>query len=157
MCRRRTVLKRTAKTCGPDAAVLASSCPGVHALGADGGKRAVLRGEHVISRKAIAQGMSDCLRCPVCSCAQLLLHCARDLGCSAHPAFPAPSDFLGANDYQRLGRNARRDREVASSVIASEAKQSISQHKERMDCFATLAMTTTNGLLRYVAMTVSAV
>src|SRR5205814_8452825 len=34
-----------------------------------GGKRAVLRGEHGISRKAIAQGMSDCLRCPVCSCA----------------------------------------------------------------------------------------
>jgi hypothetical protein len=28
------------------------------------------RGDHVISRKAIAQGMSDCLRCPVCSCAQ---------------------------------------------------------------------------------------
>src|SRR5450631_2937575 len=27
------------------------------------------RGEHVISRKAIAQGMSDVLRCPVCSCA----------------------------------------------------------------------------------------
>ena len=28
-------------------------------LGGDGGKKAVLRGEHVISRKAIAQGMSD--------------------------------------------------------------------------------------------------
>ena len=37
--------------------------------GRDGGKRAVLRGEPVISRKAIAQGMSDVLRCPVCSCA----------------------------------------------------------------------------------------
>jgi hypothetical protein len=37
-----------------------------------GGKRAVLRGEHVISRKAIAQGMSDVLRCPVCSCAHSL-------------------------------------------------------------------------------------
>ena len=34
-----------------------------------GGKRAVLRGERAISRKAIAQGMSDVLRCPVCSCA----------------------------------------------------------------------------------------
>jgi hypothetical protein len=33
--------------------------------------------------------------------------------------------------------------EVSNSrvVIASEAKQSISQHKERMDCFASLAMT----------------
>ena len=37
-----------------------------------GGKRAVLRGDHVISRKAIAQGMSDVLRCPVCSCAHFL-------------------------------------------------------------------------------------
>ena len=42
-------------------------------LRGDGGKRAVLRGEHVISRKAIAQGMSDVLRCPVCSCAYSLL------------------------------------------------------------------------------------
>ena len=41
--------------------------------GRDGGKRAVLRGDHVISRKAIAQGMSDVLRCPVCSCAHLLV------------------------------------------------------------------------------------
>src|SRR6476620_7125021 len=31
------------------------------------------RGDHVISRKAIAQGMSDALRCPVCSCAHFLL------------------------------------------------------------------------------------
>src|SRR5215217_7018375 len=37
--------------------------------GRNGGKTAVLRGELVISRKAIAQGMSDVLRCPVCSCA----------------------------------------------------------------------------------------
>ena len=58
-----------------------------------GGKRAVLRGEHVISRKATAQGMSDVLRCPVCSCAHYLYHCTRDRGCSAHPAFPAPSDL----------------------------------------------------------------
>src|SRR5256885_16161380 len=30
------------------------------------------RGEHEVSRKAIAQGMSDCLRSPVCSCAPFL-------------------------------------------------------------------------------------
>ena len=45
-------------------------------LRGDGGKRAVLRGEHAISRKAIAQGMSDALRCPVCSCAHFYYHCA---------------------------------------------------------------------------------
>ena len=32
----------------------------------------VHRGERAISRKAIAQGMSDVLRCPVCSCAAFL-------------------------------------------------------------------------------------
>ena len=53
------------------------------------------RGDHVISRKAIAQGMSDCLRCPVCSYAQSSTICVRDRGCSAHPAFPAPSEFRG--------------------------------------------------------------
>ena len=42
----------------------------------DGGKKADHRGDHVISRKAIAQGMSDVLRCPVCSCAPFLSHCA---------------------------------------------------------------------------------
>jgi len=30
---------------------------------------------------------------------------------------------------------------IARAVIASEAKQSIAPHKERMDCFAALAMT----------------
>ena len=39
----------------------------------DGGEKSpILRGERDISRKAIAQGMSDVLRCPVCSCAASL-------------------------------------------------------------------------------------
>jgi hypothetical protein len=46
--------------------------------GRNGGKRAVLRGELAISRKAIAQGMSDVLRCPVCSCAHFLVHIAHE-------------------------------------------------------------------------------
>src|SRR5437667_4021970 len=52
---------RTAKSCGPGAAMLALSCVEI--------SRAVTvttsplhRGEHEVSRKAIAQGMSDCLR-----------------------------------------------------------------------------------------------
>jgi hypothetical protein len=39
------------------------------------------------------------------------------------------------------GRFAPRECEGVFAVIASEAKQSISPHKERMDCFASLAMT----------------
>src|ERR1700730_25962 len=38
----------------------------------------ILRGERGISRKAIAQGMSDRLRCPVCSCAFFFLPFAHE-------------------------------------------------------------------------------
>jgi hypothetical protein len=50
---------------------------GVYFLRGDGGKRAVLRGEHEVSRKAIAQGRPECSRCPVCSCAVLFAQIAR--------------------------------------------------------------------------------
>src|SRR5213082_1653998 len=36
------------------------------------------RGEHEVSRKAIAQGMSECFRCPVCSCAPFLHNLAHE-------------------------------------------------------------------------------
>src|SRR5215510_1828281 len=56
-------LMRRVKSCGPDVAVLALSPREAQLLGGDGGKRAVRRGEHVISRKAIAQGRPECFRC----------------------------------------------------------------------------------------------
>ena len=44
---------------------------------------------------------------PVCSCAHPLLLCARDRGCSAHPAFPAPSvradDFCTTRAHRAAG------------------------------------------------------
>ena len=50
------------------------------------------RGEHGISRKAIAQGMPECSGCTcMLVCALPCAHCTRDRGCSKHPAFPAPS------------------------------------------------------------------
>jgi len=71
--RRRTRLKRTAKSCGSDVAVLALRSGEAKLLWDNGGKRAVLRGEHEVSRKAIAQGRPECSRCPVCSCAALAM------------------------------------------------------------------------------------
>src|ERR1700675_93835 len=68
----------------------------------------ILRGERDISRKAIAQGMSDRLRCPVCSCAFFLPFCTRDRGCSAHPAFPAPS-FRGGQRHAKTSGASRRE------------------------------------------------
>ena len=65
------------KSCGPDVAVLALSSGEAKLLWGDGGKRAVLREEHEVSRKAIAQGRPECFRCPVCSCAVLFAQIAR--------------------------------------------------------------------------------
>jgi len=42
---------------------------------------------------------------------------------------------------QTSGDQRREKAKVCPPVIASEAKQSMSRHKERMDCFASLAMT----------------
>jgi hypothetical protein len=64
------------------------------------------RGEHVISRKAIAQGMPDCSDCTcmlVCAC--YAHFCTRDRGCSAHPVFPAPS--LRAKRYNIARASSR--------------------------------------------------
>src|SRR6266436_7296004 len=44
-------------------------------------------------------------------CAFLCALCTRDRGCSAHPAFAAPSVFEGREFSAKLARNARRDRE----------------------------------------------
>src|SRR5712671_1400140 len=111
------MLKRTAKSCGPDASVVGvksaegkSARPGADEPAIRRRRRQespILRDERDISRKAIAQGMSDCLRCPVCSCALFfLVVCTRDRGCSAHPAFPAPSLWRD-NETQASGASCR--------------------------------------------------
>jgi len=70
-----------------------------------GGKRAVLRGERAISRKAIAQGMSDALRCPVCSCAHFLVHDAHETAGAARIRHSLrPLNFRGRNDLQNFGQ-----------------------------------------------------
>ena len=121
-------LERTAKSCGSGAAVLALSSR-KQAFANDGGKKAVLREEHDISRKAIAQGRPECFRrtCMLV-CAFSVRNCTRDRGCGAHPVFPAPSNFReGEKLIANLGRSAPREGETVSIVIArSEAtKQSI--------------------------------
>ena len=49
------------------------------------------RGEHEVSRKAIARGMSECFRSPVCSCAptaQFLAHETAGAACTRHSLRP---------------------------------------------------------------------
>src|ERR1700712_4573022 len=107
-----------------------------------GGKRAVLRGELAISRKAIAQGMSDALRCPVCSCAAFLAQFAHEIAGAARirhslrPLFGEGEELLA-----NLGRNASRECEHIS--ISRHCERSEAIHvtaRGGMDCFAPLAM-----------------
>src|SRR4029079_2897627 len=125
------------QTCAPDAygEVVwfgrrgAGAKPAIRSAG-DGGKRAVLREEHEVSRKAIAQGRPECFPLPcMLVCRFVYANRTRDRGCSKHPVFPAPSISKRANEDASLGRNAPRDRAVVfsrSHVIASAAKQSTS-------------------------------
>jgi hypothetical protein len=121
---RRTRPTRTAKSCGPDVAVLALSPWEAKLLAGDGGKRAVHRGEHAISRKAIAQGRPECSACTcMLVCAFSVRNCTRDRGCSVHPVFPAPSDFGGTNEDVKLGQMMPRDREcLASRCLTVESE-----------------------------------
>ena len=157
----RTMPKRTAKSCGPDASMVGvKSVEGKSARpGADeptirrrrGHESPIPRGERDISRKAIAQGMSDVLRCPVCSCAHSLHNFAHETAGAArilHSLLPlwreATTGKPRANHAARRRTCIRylKMNRISLSVIASAAKQSIYQPARcQMDCFAALAMT----------------
>ena len=81
------------------------------------------RGEHEVSRKAIARGRPGCLGCTcLIRVRSFSTHCTRCCGRSRRPAFPAP--FLrekGAARIRRAQAESRRENENACSVIASEA------------------------------------
>ena len=59
----------------------------------DGDKTSPLTGESTkYAVKPLRRGCRCVHRSPVCSCAHFFVRiCTRDRGCSAHPAFPAPS------------------------------------------------------------------
>src|ERR1700749_2101687 len=61
------------------------------------------RGEHDISRKATAQGMSDRLRCPVCSCAFSFLHTRPRVQRAS--GIPCALWFQGVTRLAKLGRD----------------------------------------------------
>src|SRR5258708_10324751 len=83
-------------------------------------------------------------------CVLLGASCTRARGCSAHPAFPAPSSFWGEEFMHHSGASRR---EVADLRIKhgnrhcerSEAIHSLSLCLA-MDCFAPLAMTAPHAL-----------
>jgi len=118
------------------------------------------RGERGISCKTIAQGMPEC---SVCTCMLVCVFdahfCTRDRGCSKHPAFPAPSSFLGETILQSPGERAAGMRRCVCVgwVEHSETHRLAYRHDGYrfappilrtcgpMDCFASLAMTALRG------------
>ena len=82
----------------------------------DGGKRAVLREEHEVSRKAIAQGRPECSRCPVCSCAVLFAQIARETaGAASTRSSLRPLNKRARSSPANLGQIMSRDRAVILS------------------------------------------
>ena len=82
----------------------------------DGGKRAVLRGEHEVSRKATAQGRPGCSACTcMLVCSFVSANRTRDRGCSKHPVFPAPSIQEEGNEvFKPRAKHAARSRNRVS-------------------------------------------
>src|SRR5712671_1042283 len=86
---------RTAKSCGSDAPMLASSLREEAQMTVS--NKPGHRGEREVSRKTIARGMPGDFRCTCGDYTRVLTtHCTRGCGCIGHPAFPAPSVYRGA-------------------------------------------------------------
>ena len=62
-------------------------------------------------------------------CVFVCYFCTRDRGCSAHPVFPAPSFFLGANEFAKLGRSVSRECGGMSRTINAKTKSASSRHR----------------------------
>src|SRR5260221_5099664 len=101
-------LTRTAKSCRSDAPMLASSLR--EEAQATVSNKPGHRGEHEVSRKAIARGMPGetgvtVVTMLVC----FVLFRTRGCGCSERPAFPAPSLLWANASCNTSGRIAPRE------------------------------------------------
>jgi hypothetical protein len=118
----RMTLKRTAKSCGSDAPMLASSLR--EDAQATVSNKPGHRGEREVSRKTIAQGRPGLLRCTCGDYARVLyLFRTRGRGCIGHPAFPAPSVLRGANGFCKTSGASRRGNAEAHLELAVRIKR----------------------------------
>src|SRR6267378_5127234 len=97
------MLMRTAKSCGSDAPMLASSLR--EDAQATVSNKPGHRGEREVSRKTIARGMPGDFRCDRGDYARVFVfYHTRGCGCIVRPAFPAPSVLRRGKHSQNLGR-----------------------------------------------------
>src|SRR5438552_17263285 len=82
------------------------------------------RGERDISRKAIAQGMSECFRCPVCSCAPTMCILAHETAGAARTRHSLRPRFSRVRQriLHHSGEIAPRDRGCTLSPHVVPAK-----------------------------------
>src|SRR5258708_15089088 len=101
-------LKRTAKSCGPDAPTLASSFAGFSAKRR--WQKSPVTGESTKETvKTIARGMPGVSGVTVVTNARAYYHYTRGCGRIGRPAFPAPSDRGLRKFLANLGRIAPRE------------------------------------------------
>ena len=92
-------------------------------LGDDGGKRAVLRGEHEVSRKAIAQGRPGCSACTcMLVCAFLCAIAHETAGAACTRSSLRPPLLGGATDDAKLGREMSREGETISASLRAQRR-----------------------------------
>jgi len=111
-------LKRTAKSCGPDASTLAFKSRG-DICGATVTKKPDRRGEHEISCKTIARGMPGVSGVTVVTNARAYYQYTRGYGRTRRPAFPAPSEGRAGSLIAKLGRIAPRECEGVCEIKAT--------------------------------------
>src|SRR5258705_8681692 len=111
------MLKRTAKSCGSDAPMLASSLR--EEAQATVSNKPGHRGEREVSRKTIARGMpGETGVTVVTTLVCLFFYHTRDCGCIERPAFPAPSDIKGTrNSGKPRAKAAARSRSCVSRRV----------------------------------------
>src|SRR5947209_13537808 len=101
---------RTAKSCGPDASMLASSCERCLAYDGDNQARSPGRARYRLL-KPLRAGMPGVSGEPRGDYARVVLFFStRGCGCIAHPAFPTPSVILGERFMHHSGVEPPRDR-----------------------------------------------
>ena len=114
-------LTRTAKSCGSGAAVLALSPREAKLLAGDGGKKAVHRGEHEVSRNPSRRESRDASAGPVCSCARSHAQIAHETaGAACTRLSLRPLFSVEGGSYAKLGRiSAARTRTHTLSLFDS--------------------------------------
>src|SRR5258705_6090441 len=134
----RMMLMRTAKSCGSDAPMLASSLREEVQMTVS--NKPGHRGEREVSRKTIVRGMPGLLRCTCGDYTRVLTtHCTRGCGCIGHPAFPAPSVFRAKRFCKTSGDQRRGNAKLRLLAVIARSgatKQSILPLRGVMDCFA---------------------